>query len=237
MGQVYPTSELEQYLKTNPETMKGCFVDTNLLFAADYEIHSLHEVASTVTDLLYRKGIPIFANSVIRSELLELKRRVFVTEGLVDLPGLTSENLPATIKNKISSLNTRIRKRENDGRHFLLSGREIKEFKNIFETDGELQSWEIFCKLFLKDRLHLEWQEILAGKKVKYVGTSSEILTSEIEWEPMVDIIEASGIGVSDAMIVNFFLNSEIDFMVSGDSEIASAFRDLETEKVLFSTP
>ncbi len=37
-------------------------------------------------------------------------------------------------------------------------------------------------------------------------------------------------------MSVNFFLNSEIEFMVSGDSDIASAIQDMETEKVLFTT-
>ena len=76
MARVVPASEFDTFLAGLPTVPVGCFVDTNLLFAADYEVHRLFEEAIGLGETITAHKIPIFSNATIRSELLELKRRV-----------------------------------------------------------------------------------------------------------------------------------------------------------------
>lgn len=80
MGHLIQHHDLQQFIDAEPEAAKGCFVDTNLLFAADYDLDRFNEDAVEICEMLVKARIPIFSNSIIRSELLELKRRVLLTK-------------------------------------------------------------------------------------------------------------------------------------------------------------
>ena len=54
MGQLIQHHNLPQFIDTDPDALKGCFVDTNLLFAADYDLDGLNEEAVEICETLVK---------------------------------------------------------------------------------------------------------------------------------------------------------------------------------------
>jgi predicted nucleic acid-binding protein len=74
-------NDLAATFKAHKESFeKGCMVDTNALFAAAFPLDHHNEWAEKVFDELHRLDIPIYTNLNIRSEFIELSRRVLIPE-------------------------------------------------------------------------------------------------------------------------------------------------------------
>jgi predicted nucleic acid-binding protein len=216
VSRVVPASQFEWYLKELPSPPQGCFVDTNLLFAADYEVHRLYDEAVELGEALLLHRIPIFSNATIRSELLELKRRVLIGEALLDFLEMGQKHLPVRVVNALRSLKTSIRESIATGSHYLLSDRQIKKSRDLFESEIGPGTWKDFCSKFIGDKLESEWERQVERKGINYLdGRPSEYLTSPIEWSDAIRLIETFGIGTSDAMILNIFLKSVFPFIVT----------------------
>jgi hypothetical protein len=60
--------------------------------------------------------------------------------------------------------------------------------------------------------------------KLNFLGTreieEQKFFTSRPKWEEMVSIVGKMGIGSSDAMIINLFLQSTIPIMVTADNDV-----------------
>lgn len=68
-----------------PRAQRGCVVDTNVLFAASFPLDAFNEWAESLVALLHKLEIPLFTNINVRSEFIDLCRRVMIPEGLVGL--------------------------------------------------------------------------------------------------------------------------------------------------------
>lgn len=64
MARVVLASKFQQYLANVQWQARGCFVDTNLLFAADYEVHRLYDEAVDLGETILSNKIPIFSNGL-----------------------------------------------------------------------------------------------------------------------------------------------------------------------------
>lgn len=233
MAKIISASELELFLNQNPLSKEGCIADTNILFAADYDLHSQNTVAIEICRLLYRNSIPIFTNVIVRSELLNLKRRVLVTEGLLTALKLGRSSLPLPLRNKLASLETKVNSHIKNKTHYFLHDKEIKSFRDDFESLVGPGAWVDFCKLFLNTKLHREWALQLQNRKVQYLTKESKILNKKLEWEDMINLVEDTAISANDALIVNLFLCSDLQLLITTDKDVVFSVSRLNTDKVL----
>ena len=100
----FKLSDFERSVEKYPQLKQGCIVDTNILFAASYPLDVHNDWADEVFKSLDRFGIPIYTNLNVRSEFLDLQRRVLIPEGLVSFYEDFSEVLEGKIYEKLKYL-------------------------------------------------------------------------------------------------------------------------------------
>ena len=234
MAAIIGSSEFETFIENDSGAKSGALIDTNLLFAADYDLHHMHEEACNIIDILLERKIPFFANVTIRSELLELKRRVLITESLMDFLKQVGKALPVVLYNKLKSTRTVIDEAVKGERHYLLSDQNIKAYRDLFEENIGPDSWAKFCSTYLKTKLQQEWAEQTARKNIIYLNDSQkDRLVEPLTWEDAVSIIEDFGIGSSDAMIINMFLKSNLLVLCTGDRDVAYCLSRISSSKTV----
>ena len=140
MGRIVSSKDLQRFLDESPSNKKGCFVDTNLLFASDYDLHPWNDEAVKIIDVFGSNQIGIFSNSIIRSELIELKRRVLITESLKDFFDIGGRGIPPDLHQKLKTHRDTIVAHEKKGTHYFLSDNKIKTFRKSLRTFGSLFS-------------------------------------------------------------------------------------------------
>lgn len=232
MGRIISHGDLEAFLDESKENTNGCFVDTNILFAADYELHSFNGDAVEIGQTLGSYKIPIFSNSIIRSELIELKRRVLITESLIDFYHLGGRDIPSHLYQKLRAHRDKVVEHERKDTHYFLTDQQIKEFRESFTKNISDDAWQAFCQKFLGSKIESEWNNQVASKSVHYIdGSPSEFLAKPVEWDKMTLLIERYGIGSSDAMIINFFLSTKFTFIVTADADVAYCMSNVTTDK------
>jgi hypothetical protein len=218
-------SELERLIQHHPQLKKGCIVDTNIVFAFSFPLDTFNEWAEEVVSTLHKLNIPIYTNLNVRSEFIDLNRRVMIPEGLVDfydeIDGSFDEG---TVIAKLKSLKTRKRKAEDEGRTFKLSDSEIKQYSELLNSipwvDGD-SNWTLFCRDYFAPYIDDVWERAVKRMKINFLGTreieSKEFFEKHPSWENMIKIVGLSGLGSSDAMIVNLFQESKIPLMITAD--------------------
>lgn len=236
MGRIIHLNELESALSKNPMLIRGCVVDTNLLFAADYDSHHWNTEAIAIGELLVAYEVPIFSNATIRSELLELKRQVLLTESLLDFYNRTAADLAkrsSHLFNKLKALKDRTVEAERKGEHFFYNADKLKECKESFDSGLTDDAWSRFCEAYLSGKLEKEWAGHSVARNIAYLtGEEIEFFDSPLEWSNMIAVSERNGIGISDAMILNFFECSSLSLLATADKEVAAAVRRMAGEKV-----
>ena len=230
-------SDLSKLVSEKPEFKLGCIVDTNALFAAAMPLDRLNEWAEAAFKELRALEIHTFTNINIRSEFMDLQRRVLIPEGLVtfyDQP--CGETMDGHLKTQLRLLKTS--KDKSKDKLFKFNDQQMKKYRNILkELPGPngMNSWDWFCENFLHPFIVNVWEENIAFLKVKFVGTraieSREYFDRDPSWKDMTDIIGRFGIGSSDAMIINFFLCSQFPLIVTGDEDVAYAVERLSGGK------
>lgn len=220
-------SELESLILNHPEMKQGCIVDTNVIFATSYPLDNLNEWGEEVFKELHRLKVPIYTNQNVRSEFIDLNRRVTIPEGLVDFFDDYSGSLENEIESKLRSLKTRKRKAELEEKNFKLSDTEINAFAELFRRFISVSSedgWQMFCRVYFSNYITNVWAKAVEVMKINFLGTR-EIETKEFfdrhpSWENMLKIVASSGIGSTDAMIINLFQESKISLLVTADKSV-----------------
>ncbi len=177
-------------------------------------------------------GVPVFTNVTIRSEFIELHRRVMIPEGLGDLA--TSGNLiVANLKNELKVVQTQLSKSRIDGKPLKFAARKIAEWReqlSAHQIDGR-DGWELFCRDYLQGKIEPIWTDTCSALNVSFVSTrsgeSQGWLTSDLSWEQMVGYVGQFGLGSSDAMILNLFMSSSFGGLVTADRDLIYAFTKL----------
>ncbi|MCO5143905.1 MAG: hypothetical protein M9962_12510 [Oligoflexia bacterium] len=217
-------NELEGKLLEVPAIKTGCIVDTNIVFAASFPLDTNNEWSEQIFEILHRLEIPIYTNQNVRSEFIDLNRRVLVPEGLVDFYEDFSQDLSGEIESKLKSLKTRKAKATAENRTFKFSDNEIKEYMQLFEQEthsSQKNAWYYFCKSYLYNYIEHVWEEAVSNLQLNFLGTREIDLNNFFNrppsWEKMVKIVGLSGIGSSDAMIINLFQESKIPLIITAD--------------------
>jgi predicted nucleic acid-binding protein len=214
----------------------GLIVDTNCLVSATYFADDFFEITSEFFDFLVKIKSPLYCNVTVRSEFLEIYRRIIFTEALLDFESkVQKSHLPLNLAKKLSSMRSNQGKRDKDDRKPLrLADAEIKNIKiemmQIKGRSGNL--WENFCKSFVSNKLASEWSRIVDDFGLNSLKTSDantqHLFDSFPKWKNMVLLMEQQGLSSSDAMILNIFQSTNINYILTSDLDLGLALINLK---------
>lgn len=226
--------QLREYSSKKANLKKGCIVDTNVLFAAAYDLDPFHEWASDVFEELRQNNIPAFTNLNVRSEFIELNRRVFIAEGLMVFYKDWRGEIELKLSNKLKSLETRIDDALKEKRVFKLSDQEIKQFKFLINENSKINgtpSWTVFCVKYFEPYITAVWDQTVSALKIQFLGTreieSNQYFDGHPKWEEMLSIVGRYGIGTADAMIINLYLKSKLSVIATADLDVRDTVVDM----------
>ena len=220
-------SDFENSVENYPELKQGCIVDTNVLFAGSYPLDVHNDWADEVFKSLNRFGIRAYTNLNVRSEFLDLQRRVLIPEGLVGFYEDFSESLEGKFYEELKYLNRKAKTARDEKRVFKLNDSEIKKFMELFGhepgSDGP-SGWTAFCKSYFSPYISNVWDNAVTNLKINFLGTreieSKEFFEKHPSWENMIAILGESGIGSADAMILNLFKESTLPLLITADKAV-----------------
>lgn len=226
--------EFETLLEQRPNIRNGLVVDTNILIAATYELDNFHEEVVGFTDLLIENKIPLFVNVNIRSEFLEIHRRILFSEVILDFESqIDKKKLPATLASRLTTFRNQFERKNRanpDDPPKRLGEKEIKDFKfemaQVKSGDGDL--WSDLCEKGIGDRLIETWNETQEALGLNTLGLRSEDkihLIQTPDWDDAVKLMSKHGLASSDAMILNIFLCTNFEGLVSRDLDLGMAVK------------
>ena len=229
-------SELDALLTTHPNSKKGFLIDTNILVAATYDLDKYNEIAVNFIDSLSERQIPLYCNVNIRSEFLEIHRRIVISESLLDFEEkCTKAKLPPELASELTSYrNSYERKRKNkpDDAPRRLSESEIKAFKLLMlkvEGSNGDDLWTEFCDNNIGTKISQLWENTEQDFGLNFLSLRKEDqelhLTRKPDWEDVVKLMSNPALSSADAMIVNMLFASNFEVIASSDVDIAFALK------------
>jgi hypothetical protein len=236
-------SDLLKTASAQPSIKGGCFVDTSILFAASYPPDEFNTEAEEVFDFQAELNIPVFTNVNVRSEYIDLHRRVMIPDGLGDLYTTYGKSLDGELYAKLQSINTSLTTARNTGKPFKFDENQIKVWRRTLHSrqlKGK-NGWLQFCADFLQNKIEAVWDKTCDELGVNFFSLrntdQSDWLASELKWEDMASIVGRFGVGSFDAMIINLFLNSKFSLMVTADRDLAYVIDTLKPDHKFVCTP
>lgn len=225
-GGIIRFSDLLKTASSEPKIKDGCFVDTSILFAASYPPDEFNTESEEVFDFLAELEIPVFTNVNVRSEFIDLHRRVMIPDGLGDLYTVYGKSLDGGLYAKLQSINTLLTTARSTGKPLKFDERQIKEWRHILQS-RQLENkngWLQFCADFLQNKIEAIWNNTCNELVIHFFtlrnSDQSDWLNKELKWEDMASIVGRFGVGSFDAMIINLFLNSKFSVMVTADKDL-----------------
>ncbi len=219
--------DFENSVEKFPALKQGCIVDTNVLFAGSYPLDIHNDWADEVFKTLNRLGIPVYTNLNVRSEFLDLHRKVLIPEGLVGFYEDFSESLAGKIYDELKYLKRKAKAATDEERAFKLNDSDIKKYMELFghEPTGDGPSpWTVFCQSYFAPYINGIWEDVVQDLKINFLGTreieSKEFFEKHPSWTDMVAILGESGIGSADAMILNLYKESSFSLLITADKAV-----------------
>jgi hypothetical protein len=220
-------SELTSFLSAHPAAKRGCLVDTTILFSVGYPLDIFNEDAEAVFSILIDQQVPIYSNLNVRMEYLELHRRVLIAECLIDLLKDREGVLDSVVVQRLKSLRTRYRTAHESGKGFKLSDKEIKDLRSLLAeySFGDKDGWELFCGNYLQGKIEVVWNEMVDQFGLNFIGLRADDEISELyepfSWDAATRLMGQFGIGSVDAMILELFLSSPLQILITSDRDMA----------------
>lgn len=238
MQSLWGYSDFLSLLNSRPKMKDGIVVDTNILISATYDGDVFNEQTNDLLDLVIENNIPLFYNVNVKSEFLEIQRRISFTLGLLSFEADTKfATLPPELARRLGIIRSNQTKRENTGRNNLrLSESEIKEFKSLMIRE-ELPSgnlWRAFCRQYIGSELLESWDDVVNKFSLNALSLRAEDNDKHIHnppsWEEAIELMSSEGLSSSDAMIVNMFQASKFEVILSSDADVGTAVERIKRE-------
>lgn len=228
MGRVVPFSQIDKFLLGLGDQVTGCLVDTNFLFAALYDVHPFSEDAQFLFEKLAQYHIPVFSTVTTRTELMDLERRVIITEALMGmLAAKTKWRITATVTQRLRAHKTWIDQQAKTDSLPILNDYRIKDSKELFfpNSASGKNGWLEICREYLGGLSNL-MSEIENDLGINYlnlrdIDTERRYFPEKLEWDGMYAKAAKTCLSASDAMLLNVLVSSNFPFIVSGDYDIA----------------
>ena len=229
---IWGYSELDELLIAHPNAQSGFLIDTNILVSATYELDKFNEFSTDFIDKLVDREIPLFCNVNVRSEFLDIHRRILFSEAILDFEKICQKSsLPTELVTSLNSFRSnyeRKLKNKPDDAPLRLSDSQIKEFKSImFSIKGNNVDnlWSELCDKHIGTKVIELWQETEADFGLNFLSLRKDdqekYLVKNPDWDDVMRLMSNPGLSSSDAMIVNMFSVSKFEVIASSDMDIA----------------
>lgn len=237
---IWGYSEIKDLLIQHSNVKNGLLVDTNILVAATYELDEFHEAAMDFIDSCTDLQIPLFCNVNIRSEFLEIHRRIIFSEAILDFEKQCKKAfLPNDLVNDLNAFRTRYERRlvsKPNKSPLKLSDSEIKDFKiKMIQVKGlQKDLWTELCEDRIGTKITEIWQRTENSLGLNFLSLRKEDqekhLHQKPEWSGVTDFMSKYGLSSSDAMILNMFSSSKFEAIASSDVDIALAIKSMNLQ-------
>ncbi len=189
MGYAAPFTSAREVIDRTNAVETGCLVDTNFLVALTYEPHVFHEHAISIYDVLAERKVPIYVGLASRSELLDVQRRIIITEALMDMIAPNSDwRISKSAVQEIRKHKIWIDTQATGDKLPILPDARIKDCKEVFlpKTQSGQSGWIEICNHFLAD-LKSTWEVAESELGLRYLGVreaeDTQLLEKKLEWE------------------------------------------------------
>lgn len=233
-----------EFLGSFEESLRtGIIADTNILISASYDLDPSNTETVQFFDLLAESEVPIFCNVNVRSEFLEIHRRIIFTEALLDFEAQVDKTkIPKDLVSKLNSIRSQSEKRTKHAKAPLrLSEADIKDFKSKMSQicSGASDLWTALCEDRVGDKPASVWKETEDAFGINFLSMRKEdreqYFIKSPSWDDAMRLMESHGLSSSDAMIVNMFLCSKLRAIVTSDWEVASSLHKMaDAAKLVF---
>jgi predicted nucleic acid-binding protein len=214
-------------------------VDSNILIANFDEEHTNHKVVNGfLVNLDDCAEVHYHTTVTTKAEFLDYQRRRFLTDGIFSLSSLEDVELKASSKQIIYQMKMRRGKRVSDEAKRIgldedsfdssinyLRDTELKEIKKAFRARDVQKEigWLKLCELFLVD--NIEKQEALVDEFCTYLSAHNDkqahlFNNREIDWKKATSLSSTTGMGYSDALILNMFSETRMDYILTLDYDL-----------------
>ncbi len=224
-------SEIDSLIKERPTIKNGILVDTNILVSATYDLDMYNDESLGLIKCLISNSIPVFSNLNIRSEFLEIHRRILFSEAILDFERECSKSsLPLKLSNSLSVFRAKYERRLKDkptDTPLKLSESEIKDFKFMLINvrGAKYDLWSEICKNHIGNKLINIWLGTIETLGLNFLSLSEKnqekYLLLKPDWSNVVELMSGEGLSSSDAMIINIFHSSKFEIIASSDKDIA----------------
>ena len=133
----------------------------------------------------------------------------------------------------MKELRNKFHKSKSKRKTFIFQDNDIKEWRILLsrfpsnKTQKGQDSWETFCSEYLSKVLSAGLKETEKQWNMRLLSYKADkaLFIKEPEWDDMISFVERFGIGSSDAMILNFFLCSKIQLLLTADRDLLYAIK------------
>ena len=227
-------------------------IDSNILFANFDGEHTNHKLVNNfLVNLDTCASVNYFTTVTTKAEYLDYQRRRFLTEGIFSLSGMSEVELIASAKQVIYQMKMRRGKRLSDEEKRVgddeenfnsalnyLQDSELKEIKKAFrarDVQNEI-GWLKICDLFLKN--NIAEQETLIDEFCNYLSAHNDFQAHlfknrNIDWKKATSLSSATGMGYSDALILNMFSETNMDYILTLDYDLVYAVSISAKDKIV----
>ena len=232
MTNLISIDQLEKISESDPIFKNGCILDTNILIAVSLPIDPMNEAAEAIIQRLVQLQIPLFSNVNIRSEFLEIQRRILIPECLLELYELNC-TLDDFLAAKLKSIQTSYRKSLDNRKIYKFPDERIKEFRELLSARAieENNGWIYFCQTFLAPQLSVVWDEIVTTCALQFIkirdGEHHPLLIRRRSWSGVTSLMGNYGLSSADSMILNLLLSSTLNLVATADGDMQNMAAEL----------
>jgi predicted nucleic acid-binding protein len=228
---IFGYSDLETILVKSQDKPLNLMVDTNILISSVYDSDKFYDETEKFLDSIADQDCALYCNVNIRSEFLEIQRRIIFTEGLLDFEANKPKDTPFQLKGMLSSLRSNQDKRDQNQKRspLRLADPEIKKFKkemSRIKYEGN-DLWSQFCADKIGNKLQDSWVSIESKLDLNFISTtdpeSQTLFITHPKWKGLVKIMESMGLASADAMVLNMFLCTKFEILLSSDFDVGLA--------------
>lgn len=226
-----------------PDFNRGCIVDTSILFALSYPNDYFNNATSELFDYLAELKIAPYTNVNIRAEFINNQFQVLVPEALSDLYTSHTNDISSKLYGKLQSNYTTMTEARKTGKSYKFSNTKIEEWRKLFREENQQQQdgWFDFCSSYISHRIKTIWTDTCDASGINFLSLrgsdAKKWVTGPINWNDMDLIVGNFGIGSFDAMIINLFMNSHFEAIITADKELAKTVSKISNGKKLVFVP
>jgi hypothetical protein len=220
-------------LTKHPTLKRGMVIDTNVLISATYDSDTFYDETKEFLSFISEHAIPLFCNVNVRAEFLEIHRRIIFSEALFDFNDVIDKSkLSIPLASQLAKWSKSNKTRKDQGRPPLRLGEaDLKwaKLELMKITDGKRDLWTVLCENRIGNKLGFLWDMSIDELGLNFLslrkGDQAQYLEKVPDWNATIQLIEQHGVSSSDAMILNMFIVSKFDALITSDVEVAFSLK------------